>query len=53
MEVLEGKMIFYLDGKELLTSAGDPPILIPRGRVHGFKISSSSHACVPNTHFLL
>jgi len=36
MEVLEGRMIFYLDGKELVNSAGDPPILIPRGHVHGF-----------------
>jgi len=36
MEVLEGRMIFYLDGKELLTSAGDPPIHIRRRHIHGF-----------------
>jgi quercetin dioxygenase-like cupin family protein len=42
MEVLEGRMIFYLDGKELVTSAGDPPILIPRLHVHGFTASTSS-----------
>jgi quercetin dioxygenase-like cupin family protein len=47
MEVLEGKMFLYLDGKELLTSAGDPPVLVPRGHVHGFKMSSSSYACIP------
>jgi len=40
MEVLEGKMIFYLDGKEHPTSAGDPPIIIPRGHIHGFTISN-------------
>jgi quercetin dioxygenase-like cupin family protein len=39
MEVLSGRMIFYLDGKELVTSAGDPPLLIPRGHVHGFTVS--------------
>lgn len=36
VEVLEGRMIFYLDGKEYVKSAGDPPLLIPRGHVHGF-----------------
>ncbi|KUJ14515.1 uncharacterized protein LY89DRAFT_736548 [Mollisia scopiformis] len=36
MEVLEGRMIFYLDGKELVTSAGDPPLFIARGHIHGF-----------------
>jgi quercetin dioxygenase-like cupin family protein len=41
MEVLEGRMIFYLDGKELVTSTGDPPLLIPRGHVHGFTASMS------------
>jgi quercetin dioxygenase-like cupin family protein len=40
MEVLEGRIIFYLDGKELVTSAGDPPILIQRGHVHGFTAST-------------
>jgi ethanolamine utilization protein EutQ (cupin superfamily) len=40
LEVLEGRMIFYLDGKELVTSAGDPPILIRRGHIHGFTVSS-------------
>jgi hypothetical protein len=40
MEVLSGRMIFYLDGKELVTSAGDPPLLIPRGHVHGFTVST-------------
>ncbi|MCJ1401130.1 hypothetical protein MMC11_004342 [Xylographa trunciseda] len=38
VEVLEGRMIFYLDGKELVTSAGDPPILIRRGHIHGFTV---------------
>ncbi|KAG4419648.1 hypothetical protein IFR04_007245 [Cadophora malorum] len=38
MEVLEGKMIFYLDGKKIVASAGDPPVLIPRGHVHGFTV---------------
>jgi quercetin dioxygenase-like cupin family protein len=47
MEILEGKMFLYLDGKELLTSAGDPPVFVPRGHVHGFKMSSSSHAWIP------
>ncbi|TVY53524.1 hypothetical protein LCER1_G006698 [Lachnellula cervina] len=36
MEVLEGKIVFYLDGEEHLTSAGDPSIIIPRGHIHGF-----------------
>ncbi|TVY90219.1 hypothetical protein LAWI1_G004386 [Lachnellula willkommii] len=40
MEVLEGKMIFYLDGEEHLTSAGDPSIIIPRGHIHGFTTST-------------
>lgn len=40
MEVLEGRTIFYLDGKELVTSAGDAPILIPRGHIHGFTAST-------------
>jgi hypothetical protein len=40
MEVLSGRMIFYFDGKELVTSADDPPLLIPRGHVHGFTVSS-------------
>ncbi|KAH7329903.1 hypothetical protein BKA65DRAFT_480081 [Rhexocercosporidium sp. MPI-PUGE-AT-0058] len=38
MEVLEGTMIFYLDGKKITASAGDPPILIPRLHVHGFTV---------------
>jgi len=42
MEVLEGKMIFYLDGKKIVASAGDPPVLIPRGHVHGFTVSMYS-----------
>jgi quercetin dioxygenase-like cupin family protein len=40
MEVLEGRMIFYLDGRELVTSAGDAPIIIPRGHIHGFTAST-------------
>lgn len=39
MEVFEGKMIFTLDGKTLEISAGDPPLLIPRGHIHGFTTS--------------
>ncbi|KUJ12745.1 uncharacterized protein LY89DRAFT_721624 [Mollisia scopiformis] len=35
MEVLEGRMIFNLDDKEMVISAGDPPLLITRGRIHG------------------
>jgi hypothetical protein len=42
MEVLEGRMVFYLDGKELVTSAGDPPLVIPRRHVHGFTVSAYS-----------
>lgn len=42
MEVLEGRMIFYLDGKELVTSAGDQTLLILRGHVHGFTVSTCS-----------
>ncbi|KAH6718839.1 hypothetical protein BKA61DRAFT_712824 [Leptodontidium sp. MPI-SDFR-AT-0119] len=38
MEVLEGTMIFYLDGKKIIASAGDAPLLIPRGHVHGFTV---------------
>jgi quercetin dioxygenase-like cupin family protein len=51
MEVLEGKMFLYLDGKEILTSAGDPPLLVPRGHVHGFKMSSSSHTSIPTDSY--
>jgi len=42
MEVVEGRMIFYLDEKELVTSAGDPRIVIRRGHVHGFTVSTYS-----------
>ncbi|KAH7403694.1 hypothetical protein BKA64DRAFT_669692 [Cadophora sp. MPI-SDFR-AT-0126] len=38
MEVLEGKMIFYLDGKKIVAEAGDPLIIIPRGHIHGFTV---------------
>jgi len=40
MEVLEGKMINdILPGRqEIVASAGDPPVLIPRGHVHGFTV---------------
>ncbi|KAG4443431.1 hypothetical protein IFR05_001110 [Cadophora sp. M221] len=40
MEVLEGTMIFYLDGKKIIASAGDAPILIPRLHVHGFTLKT-------------
>jgi hypothetical protein len=40
MEVLEGRMIFYVDGKEIVGSAGDPPIVIAAGVVHGFSAST-------------
>jgi ethanolamine utilization protein EutQ (cupin superfamily) len=40
MEVLKGRMVFYLDGKELVTSAGDPLLFIPRGHIHGFTVST-------------
>jgi len=39
MEVLEGRMIFYIDGKELVTTSDDPPLLIPREHIHGFTVS--------------
>ncbi|MCJ1319327.1 hypothetical protein MMC15_004663 [Xylographa vitiligo] len=38
LEVLEGRMIIYLDRRELVTSAGDPPILVRRGHIHGFTV---------------
>jgi hypothetical protein len=39
MEVLEGRILIYVNGKELVLSAGDPNILIPRGHIHGFTFS--------------
>lgn len=39
MEILEGRMIFYAGGKEIVASAGDPKILIPRGIIHSFTAS--------------
>ncbi|KAL5314151.1 hypothetical protein ACEPPN_018575 [Leptodophora sp. 'Broadleaf-Isolate-01'] len=44
MEVLEGTMIFYLDGKKIIASAGDAPLLIPRGHVHGFTVKRTQPA---------
>lgn len=38
MEVLSGKMKFFVDGREIIASAGDSPITIPRGTVHGFTV---------------
>ena len=40
-------MIFYVDGKELVMSAGDPPIVIHRGHVHGFTASTYFIAYIP------
>lgn len=40
MEVLEGRMIFTLDDREIVTSAGDPPLLIPKGHVHALTCST-------------
>jgi quercetin dioxygenase-like cupin family protein len=39
MEVLEGRVLFSLDGKDRVVSAGDPPITIKRGAIHGFSAS--------------
>lgn len=36
MEVLEGRMKFLIDGNSVIVSAGDPPLIIPKGHVHGF-----------------
>jgi hypothetical protein len=52
MEVIEGHMIFYLDGKEIAIAAGEEPILIKRGHVHGFTasimpLSNSSSSSIP------
>ena len=38
MEVIEGRMTFYLEGKgEVILSAGDPVLKIPRWYVHAFQ----------------
>ncbi|KAH6723128.1 hypothetical protein BKA61DRAFT_585865 [Leptodontidium sp. MPI-SDFR-AT-0119] len=34
MEVLEGRILITIDGKEKTVSGGDPPVLIKRGEVH-------------------
>jgi len=39
MEVLEGQVTFSLDGKDSIVSAGDPPIVIKRGIIHGLSAS--------------
>lgn len=38
MEVLNGRMKFYVNGKEIIGSAGDEPLIIPRWTVHGFAV---------------
>jgi quercetin dioxygenase-like cupin family protein len=38
MEVLSGKMKFFIEGREIIASAGDVPLTIPRGTVHGFTV---------------
>lgn len=38
MEVLDGRMKFFVGGKEIIVSAGDEPLIIPRGTVHGFTV---------------
>ncbi|RDW91605.1 hypothetical protein BP5796_02770 [Coleophoma crateriformis] len=38
MEVLEGRLKIYLDGKEHIVAAGDPPMLIPRRHRHGLSV---------------
>ncbi|RDW60661.1 hypothetical protein BP6252_12044 [Coleophoma cylindrospora] len=38
MEVLEGRLKIYLDGKEHIVAAGDPPMLIPRRHRHGVSV---------------
>jgi len=38
MEVLSGRLKFYVDGKEIIVSEGDPPLTIRRGSVHGFTV---------------
>lgn len=37
MKVLEGRITFRLDGKEVVLTPADPPFHIARLRVHGFK----------------
>lgn len=36
MQVLKGRMKFFVAGKEIIGTPSDGPILIPRGTVHGF-----------------
>jgi len=38
MEVLSGRLKFYVEGKEIILSEGDPPLTIRRGTVHGFAV---------------
>lgn len=37
MQVIQGRVKFTLDGKEIVLNAGDTPTKIPRYVVHGFK----------------
>jgi hypothetical protein len=36
MEVLEGRMKFFLGGKEIIATPSTGPIAISRGTIHGF-----------------
>ncbi|RQM07754.1 hypothetical protein DH86_00003032, partial [Scytalidium sp. 3C] len=38
MKVTEGRMKFSVGGKEIIGKAGDEPLIIPRGTVHGFSV---------------
>ncbi|KAH8821367.1 hypothetical protein F5884DRAFT_767545 [Xylogone sp. PMI_703] len=38
MEVTDGRMKFFVNGKEIIAKAGDEPLVIPRGAVHGFTV---------------
>ncbi|RFU34708.1 hypothetical protein B7463_g1637, partial [Scytalidium lignicola] len=38
MEVIHGRAKFFVSGKEIILNAGDEPLVIPRGTVHGFTV---------------
>lgn len=47
MEVLEGRILITIDGKEKTVSGGDPPVLIKRGEVHSIAFSKSFPSLLP------
>ncbi|KAH8812719.1 hypothetical protein F5884DRAFT_315683 [Xylogone sp. PMI_703] len=38
LEVTEGQMKFFVNGKEIIVRAGDEPLIVPRGTVHSFTV---------------